>query len=164
MRMYNPSIWRVITSHRWAMLSVGKGKYYLLIRRNDKYLRTKIYVTLDTIIFHIFKIIVFILQPHLQHMAVPWLGVESELHPPGYTTATAMQDPSCVCDLCHSFQLCWILNPLSEARDWTGIFMDISQVLNPLSHKGNSYFSHFMDEKTESSDFSNIEKEQTSEI
>ena len=29
------------------------------------------------------------------------------------------------------------LNPLSKARDRTGILMDTSQALNPLSHNGN---------------------------
>ena len=29
----------------------------------------------------------------------------------------------------------WILNPLSEARDWTCILLDTSWVCNPLSHK-----------------------------
>ena len=33
--------------------------------------------------------------------------------------ATAMPDPSCVCDPHHSSQQCWILSPLSEARDRT---------------------------------------------
>ena len=33
------------------------------------------------------------LGPHLWHMEVPRLGVESELQLPAYTTATAMQDP-----------------------------------------------------------------------
>ena len=37
----------------------------------------------------------------------------------------------------------WILNPLSEARDWTCIFMDNSQVHNPLSHNGNSPLAPF---------------------
>ena len=34
----------------------------------------------------------------------------------------------------------WILNPLIKARDRTHIFMDLSQVLNLLSHNGNSLF------------------------
>ena len=42
----------------------------------------------------------FFLGLHLQHMEVPSLGVESELL--AYTTATAMPDPSRVCDLHHS--------------------------------------------------------------
>ena len=42
------------------------------------------------------------LGPHLQHVEVPRLGVESELQLLAYTTATVMPDPpdpSCVCDL-----------------------------------------------------------------
>ena len=54
---------------------------------------------------------------HPQHMEVPKLGVESELQLLAYTTATAMQDPSQVCDLQHSSRQCQILDPLSEARD-----------------------------------------------
>ena len=38
----------------------------------------------------------------LQHMEVHGLGVESELQLLAYTTATAMRDPSCVCELHHS--------------------------------------------------------------
>ena len=49
-------------------------------------------------------------------MEIPRLGVESELQLPAYVTATAMQDPSLVCDLHHSSQQCQILNPLSEIR------------------------------------------------
>ena len=66
------------------------------------------------------------------------LRVESELQLPADATATAMWDMSCVCNLHHSSWPCWILNPLSEARDRTCIFMDTSQVLNRLSHNGNS--------------------------
>ena len=46
------------------------------------------------------------------------LGAELELQLPSYTTATAMPDPS------HNLQQCWILNPLSKARDQTRILMD----------------------------------------
>ena len=38
---------------------------------------------------------------------------------------------------------CQILKSLSEARDWTCIFMDTSCVLNPPSHNGNSV-SHLL--------------------
>ena len=73
-------------------------------------------------------------------MEVPRLGVESELQLLACTTATAMQDPSCFCNLCHSLQQHWIFNPSSKARDQTHILMDTSRVLNPLSHNGNSRF------------------------
>ena len=39
------------------------------------------------------------LGPYPQHMEVPKLGVESELQPPAYATATATADPSRICDL-----------------------------------------------------------------
>ena len=45
------------------------------------------------------EIFFFFLGPLLRHMEVPRLGVESELQLPAYTTATAAQDPSRVCDL-----------------------------------------------------------------
>ena len=43
-------------------------------------------------------------------------------------TATAMQDPSHICDLHHSSWQCWILNPLSKVRDQTHVLMVTSQV------------------------------------
>ena len=52
-------------------------------------------------------------------MEVPRLGVEPELQLLAYATAIATLDTSRVCDLHHSSQQCWILNPLSEARDGT---------------------------------------------
>ena len=46
------------------------------------------------------------------HMEVPRLGTELELQLPACTTATAMSDPSLICDLHHSSWQCQILNPL----------------------------------------------------
>ena len=68
--------------------------------------------------FHrVCKYMCIFLELHLSwHMEVPRLGVESELLLPAYTTATAMPDPSHICDLHHSSGQWWILNPLSEAR------------------------------------------------
>ena len=57
----------------------------------------------------------------------------------GLYTATTRWDPSHDCDLYHRSRQHWILNPLSKAKDGTHIFMDISQVLNSLSHNGNSF-------------------------
>ena len=72
---------------------------------------------------------------------VPRLVVESELQLPASTTATAIQDPSCTCDLPHSLWQGRILNPLSKARDRTPILLDTNRVLNLLSHSGNSKIS-----------------------
>ena len=60
----------------------------------------------------------------LWRMEFPRLGVESELQPLTYTTATAMSDSSCICNLRHSSLQHQILNPLNEARDWTCVLMD----------------------------------------
>ena len=78
-------------------------------------------------------------------MESPRLGFQSELQMPAYATATAMPNPSCVCDLYHRYQQRWILNPLMEARDLTHILMDTSWVcLLPLSHNRNSWFVIFL--------------------
>ena len=58
------------------------------------------------------------------HMEVPSLWVKSELQLLAYATATAMWDLRRVCDLHHSSQQCWILNPLSETWDRTYILVD----------------------------------------
>ena len=85
--------------------------------------------------FLFFSFLIF-LGPHPWHMDVPRLGVKSELQLLAYTTATATRDSNCICHLC--WWQCWILNPLSEAKDRTRIFMDINWLLNWLSHNGNS--------------------------
>ena len=69
------------------------------------------------------------LGPHPRHVEVPRLGVEWELQPPAYTTATATRDLSHVCDLCHSSGQHGILNPLSTARDRTCNLMVPSWIL-----------------------------------
>ena len=60
---------------------------------------------------------------HLWHMEFPRLAVKSELQLRVYSMATARPHlwPTCS-------QQCWILNPLSKARDWTYILMDASQI------------------------------------
>ena len=70
----------------------------------------------------VFVFLVF-LGPRSCRMEVPRLGVE-----PVYTTATAMRDPSCVCNLHYNSRQCQILNPLNEARDQTCVLMDTSWV------------------------------------
>ena len=65
-------------------------------------------------------------MPHPWHMEVPRLGVESELQPLAYTTATATTDLSHV--LRQSSQQHRILNLLSKARDRTCILTGPSRV------------------------------------
>ena len=71
---------------------------------------------------------VLFLGLHPWSMEVSSLGVELELQLPAYTTATAMPDPSHICDLYHSSQPHQIPTPLSKARDWTHILMDTSWI------------------------------------
>ena len=54
----------------------------------------------------------FFLGPHMLYMEVPRLGVEWELQLLAYSTATAMTDLSCICNLHHSSQQDQLLNPL----------------------------------------------------
>ena len=69
-------------------------------------------------------------------MEFPRLGVKLELLLPGYTTATATQDLSCICDLHHGSRQSQILNPLRKARDQINILMDPSQVRYRCNMKG----------------------------
>ena len=62
----------------------------------------------------------FCLGLHLQHMKVPKPGV--------YATTTAIPDVRCICGLHHSLWQHRILNPLSEAENWTCILMDTGQI------------------------------------
>ena len=71
-------------------------------------------------------------------MEVPRLGVKMDLQLPAYTTATARQDPSHICDLCQNLWQYQILDAMIEDRDRTHIIMDTSWVLNLLSHNENS--------------------------
>ena len=71
---------------------------------------------------------------HLQPMEVPRLGVKSELQLLAYVTATATAtpDPSHLCNLHHSSQQGWNLNPLRRPgtrpkSPWTLVsFMTLS--------------------------------------
>ena len=78
--------------------------------------------------FYYYYYFLLFLGPLPRHMEVPRLVVESELQPPAYARATATQDPSNVCNLHHSSQQRWILNPLNEARDGARNLMVPSQI------------------------------------
>ena len=68
------------------------------------------------------------LGPHMRPYGSSQASVKSELQLPAYTIATAMPDPSCVCNLHLSSQQNQMFNPLSKARDQTHVFMDTSLV------------------------------------
>ena len=68
--------------------------------------------------------------PHLRHMEISRLGVESELQLPAYATAIATPDLSCICSLCSTFWQRQFLNPLSKTRDQTCILMDTTGILS----------------------------------
>ena len=68
------------------------------------------------------------LGPLPRHMEGPRLGLQSELKPPAYATATATPDPNRVRDLHHSSRQRRILNPRSKARDGTRNLMVPSRI------------------------------------
>ena len=80
----------------------------------------------ESTVFFFFAFVFLGLLP--RHMELPRLRVELDLQSPAYTTATATQDLSCVCNLHHSSWQCRILNPLSKARDPTRNLMVPSQI------------------------------------
>ena len=87
----------------------------------------------DGVGFRGIKNFFFFLRPHLWHMEVPRLGAEPELQLqlPVYITATAMLDPSCICNLHHSSRQSQILNPLSNVRDQNCILTETTSVSYP---------------------------------
>ena len=98
----------------WAA-SFGQGLLYVSMRKGN-------------ILIVIVKFFFAFLGLHVQHMDVPRLGVEMDLQPLACATATAMPDPSQVCDLhCSPWQHL-IFNPLSEARVQIRVLMDTSQI------------------------------------
>ena len=113
-----------------------------MVTRKEKLVRrTKCWLLLSPRIISLLLLLFF----HLFRAAptayeVPWLMVLLELQLPAYATATARWGLNLVCNL-HCSQQCWILNPLSEARDWTWVLMDAI-----LSHDGNSNISSILED------------------
>ena len=68
-----------------------------------------------------------------------WIGTVAA------ATATAVPDPSCICNLYHNSQQCQILNQLSKAKDQTCILMDASQIHFHWATTGTPAFHFFMD-------------------
>ena len=85
----------------------------------------------------------FLLGLHPWHMEVLKPGVKSELQLPAYTTATATQDLSHICDLYHSSWQCQIVNPPIEARNRTCILMPTSRIHYRWAIKGTHAHHNF---------------------
>ena len=77
-------------------------------------------------------------------MGGPRLGVGLEMQLPVHTTAKATLDQSHICNLCCSLWQRQIHNPPSKAKDWTTLSWTLGQVLNLLSHSGNSNFCEYL--------------------
>ena len=131
---------RVTVSQAWGSTSPVRGKPFLKSHRivSPSFSFLPLCLLLPFSFFFFFFVFLPFLGPLLRHMKVPRLGVQSELQPPAYTTATATRDLSCVFDLHHSSWQHQILNPVNEARDRTCVLTDTSRVHSPLSHDRNS--------------------------
>ena len=77
-----------------------------------------------TVLFYLFFVFLSFIGLHLWHMEVPRLGSNRSC----WAFTSAMWDLSQICNLHHSSRQCWILNPLSNAKDWIHILMDPSWV------------------------------------
>ena len=67
--------------------------------------------TLTFVLISLLIYLSFCLSRATLRMEVPRLGLQSELWPPAYTTATATPDPSCAYSLHHCSWQCRILSP-----------------------------------------------------
>ena len=97
---------------------------------------------------YLFYFIFCFLGLHLRHIEVPRRGVKLELQLLAYTTATAMSDPSCICDLHHSSGQCQILNSLSEAIDPTCNLMGTSQIHFHCATMGTPIHIFYVDKES----------------
>ena len=93
----------------------------------------------------IFLFICFFLRASATACGSPRLGAELELLLLAYIAATAMPNPSLVCDLQQSSWQHQNHNSLSKTKDWTHTLMDTGQVRNPLSHNRNFNQYEFID-------------------
>ena len=105
-----------------------------VLRRNSSLIFSIIYLVsitfTSTLIFLIFFLVlalsfvfvclagwVFLVFSRTEPTAYEGFQARGLIGAAAYATTTAMQDLNCICDLHHRSQQCWILNPLSEAKD-----------------------------------------------
>ena len=130
-------LWRRLAATAPIRHLAWEPPYAIVVAKGQKAKKKKKYTLIDlkkpllwyltSNLFFFFFCLVF-LRSYPWHMEVPRLWVKLELQLPAYPTATAMQEPSCVCDLHHSSRQCRILNPLSKTRDRTCVLLDTSWV------------------------------------
>lgn len=77
------------------------------------------------------------LQPHQWHMEVPQQGVESGLQLWSIPQPQPTPDLSCICNVYHRLQQCWVPNPLIKPTSSETLCWD----LNPLSKSRNTLSS-----------------------
>ena len=93
-----------IVSVLWLAFLLAVSKSISLNHLHHHYWK-HFFFTYIFVYFYLFIFIFFIfLGPHLRHMEIPRLEVESELQLPAYTTPTAMRNLSHICNLHHSSQ------------------------------------------------------------
>ena len=79
------------------------GNCHMLLRTPDLLSSDLPYVDFNHTAFLLVSFL-FLPMPHLQHMQVPGLGLQSELQLQAYVTATATPDLSPVCELPRSLR------------------------------------------------------------
>ena len=115
--------WVTLLLTNFAHFSIDIPVFFLLICLCSWYVSD---ISPGSVFFLLFCFV--FLGPHLHHMDVPRLGVESKLQLPAYAMATATPDLSCICNLHHSSQQHRILDPLSRNRNQACVLMDTSRV------------------------------------
>ena len=96
-----------------------KQKLFCIFSINEGRRRNEVYVFFIIVDFFFYCF----LGPHLPHMEIPRLEVESEPQRPAYTTATAIRVLSCVYNLHHSSRQCqslthWARPGIEPATSW----------------------------------------------
>ena len=88
----------------WCRFNPWPRKFHML-QEQPKEKKKKTKGGRKHFIFTFFYFVFSFLGPHLQHMEVPYLGVQWELQLQAYSTATATWHTSYICDLhCSSCQ------------------------------------------------------------
>ena len=102
----------------WHFHNIMPSEYYIYMPSlSQYYMPFQFFCLIWVEGFFLFFFFFLVLGPHRWHMEVPRLRVQLEPQLPAYIIATAMPDPSHVCDPHYSSWQRRILNPLSEARD-----------------------------------------------